>query len=120
MEEQLEQQDAYSFVTEFLDENETHPRVKRFQVFYISKELKRDVYKRQVNMNTSNSKKQRRKSPIIHVAVILVLILALIAMVIGYYVDMNDKLMSEGRKNLTRTNAVSYTHLNPRTAKGAV
>lgn len=41
MEEQLEQQDAYSFVTEFLDENETHPRVKRFQVFYISKELKR-------------------------------------------------------------------------------
>lgn len=55
-------------------------------------------------MNTSNSKKQRRKSPIIHVAVILVLILALIAMVIGYYVDMNDKLMSEGRKNLTRTN----------------
>ena len=41
MEEQLEQQDSYSFVTEFLDENEKHPRIKRFQIFYISKELKR-------------------------------------------------------------------------------
>ena len=33
MEEQLEQQDSYSFVTEFLDETEKHPRIKRFQIF---------------------------------------------------------------------------------------
>lgn len=41
MEEQLAQKDFYNFVVEIHDGDGKNPRIKRFQVFYISRELKR-------------------------------------------------------------------------------